>query len=150
MIALILARTTSSRTEVLRHMRSQFGESDPDLWWKIPFVLTLLIIALLLVFVLARIDRRRNQQLVKPQPMKLYLSSLIKLHFPWRDILQLWRLARALQLDHPTVLLISPAKYDESVSQYCAAGRLSRVGTQRRFLAIRHKLFDSGPMSTAS
>ena len=108
MMALILARTTSSRTEVLRQMRSQFGESDPELWWKIPLVLGLLVFALLLVWVLARRERRRARQQVRPQPMRLYLSSLIKLKVPWGHIFHLWRLARALELKHPTVLLISP------------------------------------------
>ena len=143
MMAWILARSTSSRTEVFRHMRSQFGEADPELWWKIPFVLTLLAIALLLLAILARNERKRLQQQTTPQPIKLYLGSLIKLKIPWRDIFHLWRLARALKLKHPTVLLISAAKYDDAVTQYCADGRQSHANTYKRFTTIRNTLFST-------
>ena len=150
MMALILARTTSSRTDVLRQMRAQFGESDPELWWKIPFVLSLLVVALLLVWLLAHLERRRVQQRVRPQPMKLYLGSLIKLKIPWGDIFRLWQLARAVGLEHPTVLLISATKYDEAVTRYCADGhgQMSRAGVHGQFMAIRDVLFGTGTMTT--
>jgi len=149
MMALILARTTSSRTDVLRQMRTQFGESDPELWWKIPFVIGLLVIALLLVWLLAHLERRRIQQQTRPQPMMLYLGSLIKLKIPWRDIFHLWRLASAIELEHPTVLLISATRYDEAVTRYCADGhgRISRTGIHERFMAIRDMLFATGTVT---
>jgi len=141
MTAWILAVNTSNRTEVFRQMRTQFGEADPGLWWKVPFVLVLLAIALLLVFILARIERNRMQQHVTPQPMKLYLSALIKLKIAWQDIFQLWKLAYALNLEHPAVLLISEASYNDALTRYCEDGNRRRANAHKRLIAIRDMLF---------
>ncbi len=147
MILELLAQVSPRQRDAFESMRTRFDQTDPELYWKIPFVAALLIIGLLLVALLGYLERRRQRQENKPQPMRLYLWCLAKLHVPWADMLRLWRVARALRLRHPTALLISPRLYDAAVAKYWAGHWRGKHGgaLPARFKTIRELLFNDQP-----
>lgn len=144
-IYLILAQSRVSRQELLDHMRSQFSQPDPELYWKVPVVMTLLGIALILVWVLAYLERRRTVRAQTPQPMQLFFTCAWRAGLSWLDIWNLWRLVRGLKIAQPAALLISRPMYDAAVKQFCtdADGQLAAGGVWRRFITIRSQLFDA-------
>jgi len=125
-----------SGREMLDNMSHAFRQTDPNLWWKMPAALSLLALALVLVWVLAVLERRRLERENHPQPMRLYLTALAVLHMPWRDRWHLWRLARALKLPQPAAVLISPAYFDEAVVRYCRTRKWNADTLRHRFDSI--------------
>lgn len=138
---LMLAQATATRLDqrqMLEQMRLRFSEADPDVWWKAPLVLGLLLVALVLVWVLSRLQRRRAHEQVTPQPRRLFMTVMIHLGLPWWDIYRLWRLARKLKIEHPAVLLISAGAYDDAVQRAgVTTGRAAPA-----FQLLRNRLFD--------
>jgi hypothetical protein len=142
----ILAQNTMQRkTELLRQMGSRFEQSDPDLYWKIPVVIFLLVLACVLLWVLYELQRRREEKRQVPQPMRLFLKLMRRIELTIPDIWQIWRLARRLQLEQPAALLISPGYFDKAVADDCAdpQGRILYPARRRRLLAVRSTLFGS-------
>jgi len=137
----ILAQNTLTARQMLDRMGSPFREPDPDLWWKIPLVLGLLAVALLLVWVLAYLERRRAENDHSPQPMHLFLEALAVMRLGWVDRWVMWRLARGLRLPHPAALLIASSYFDQAVTQYCRDRTFHGDALRRRFAAIRRRLF---------
>ena len=142
MTGTILARTTMTGRQMLDHMGSNFRETDPGLWWRIPLVLSLLIVAILLVWLLATMERRSSERQNHAQPIRLYLACLFKLRAGWLNIWWMWRLAQTLKLADPVVLLISPTMFDDAVGQYCNETRWYNAGLRTRFSALRRRLFE--------
>jgi hypothetical protein len=98
-------------------------------------------VGLLLVWVLAYMERRRAERSRHPQPMYLYMEALATLRVGWLDRWFMWRLARTMKLEHPTVLLITSASFDQAVKQYCRNRSIGRDTLRRRFKSIRYQLF---------
>ncbi len=147
MMPQLLAQASPRQRAAIESMRSHFEESDPELYWKIPVVAFLLLVAISLVVLLGYLELRRQRRENKPQPIRLYLWCLAKLQVPWPDILRLYRLARALRLSHPTALLISPRLYDAAVTKYWAGHWRGKRGGEPplQFRAIRERLFTDVP-----
>jgi len=146
----ILAQDTVQRkTEVLRQMGSRFEQSDPGLYWKIPVVFFLLVVACVLLWVLYELQRRRQEKVHAPQPMRLFLKVMWQIDMAVSDIWHLFRLARRLQLEHPAALLVSPGYFDKAVADDCAdpQGRVIHPARRRRLLAVRASLFGSDASS---
>ena len=75
--------------------------------------------------------------------MGLYLRVQRQLGLSLSDRWRLWRLARAIGIEHPTALLISVSMYDDAVRRYCAGQGWFRSRAPRvsHFTAIRKRLF---------
>ncbi len=131
----------ASGREILDHVSTAFRQSDPQLWWKVPVVLGLLGLALVLVWVLAILERRRLERENHPQPTRLYFNTMAVLNIGWSDRWYLWRLARALKLPQPAALLISPAYFDKVVARYCRMRSWNGDALRNRFATIRKTLF---------
>jgi len=146
---LILMQTVLKRSERLQSMRHGFTQSEPGMWWNIMLVMIMISASLSLIWLLHRIQRRRSEP-AKPQPMGLYIRVLGNLKLPLLDRWWLWRLAKALNIAHPTALLISEHLYDQAVRQYCQNKSSSRgaSGAKSRFAAIRSSLFDNRTTET--
>lgn len=141
----ILADAGLDKTRMFQEMHLRFVKPEAGISWKVPLVLGLLLVALILAMVLARMERRRVLTYHKPKPMRLYLRCLRGLQIGWWDIWHMWRLARRLQVDHPTALLISAPLYDNAVERYCQEGNPFMVAiTRGRFVRLRRGLFASG------
>ncbi|MBP7933751.1 MAG: hypothetical protein KA354_03800 [Phycisphaerae bacterium] len=145
MIPFLAQFTTLNKKEAFQQFSRQFQETDPQVWVKTVTVLALLAVAVILVHILMRLQRRRNSEQRKSRPMTLFLGSLVRMKIPVWDIVQLWRLARELRITHPVALLISAAMFDDAVSRYCqhARGRVRRRRSHNRLMAMREVLFSS-------
>lgn len=143
MMYLLAQFTTLNKKEAFQQFSRQFQETDPLLWVKTVAVLVLLTIAVILVCVLVRLQRRGDTEQGKPRPMRLFLSSLIRMKVPLLDIVQLWCLTRRLRIAHPTALLISAVLFDDAVNRYCtdSHGRILRRRSHGRLSAMRATLF---------
>ncbi len=113
-----------------------FRDGGPYPQWKIMVVLGLLVCAVALTWLCERLQHRRatGQQ---PRPLSLFRSVMGRLRLPLGDRWRLWRLARAVNLDHPVTLLVSPVLFDRAVEQY--AGDVA--GQAAAFAPIRRRLF---------
>ena len=140
----ILAQGTMQRkTELLRQMGSHFERPEPGLYWKIPVVIFLLALACVLLWVLYELQRRRQEKVHAPQPMRLFFQVMWEIGVGIGDLWHLFRLARRLQLEQPAALLICPGYFDKAVADDCAdpQGRILRPARRRRLLAVRAALF---------
>lgn len=104
--------------------------------WKIMIVLGLLACAVALTWLFERLQHRRaiGEQ---PRPLSLFRSVMHRAGLPLGDRWRLWRLARAVNLEHPVVLLISPLLFDRAVEQYTG----ETGGGSAAFAPIRRRLF---------
>lgn len=140
----LLAQTTmEEKIAIFRQMGSRLQEPDPDTSWKTLVVILLLALTVLLTWVLYSLQRRWQNQIASPQPMRLYLRTLRMLGVPTPDIWRLWLLARRLQIRHPTALLISSALFDKAVADDCCNdhGQVIRPVRRHRLMTIRAMLF---------
>ncbi|MBI4579830.1 MAG: hypothetical protein HY718_09020 [Planctomycetes bacterium] len=131
-----LAQTGSWREERLQAMHRQFRDSDPQVYMRL-VVAVLSIVAIFGIIRLLAWMQRRRLGAVKPQPLSLYMRVQAQLKLPLLDRWRLWRMAKALRIEHPTAMLISPVLYDEAVQRYGQG----RAGTQARLANIRLRLF---------
>lgn len=151
MMTLILA--SLERHDRLRSVQDRFAESDPHVFQKVMMVVALVSAILALIWLMGRVQRRRIQQIVTPQPFGLFFRVQAKLALPWLDRWRLWRLARVLRTREPTALLISPVLFDEAVKLYCEGHSLlgRRLGKAACYAVIRQRLFgDSMPEASIS
>ncbi len=144
MTAPILAQQTmEEKIAILRQMGSRFEAPDPGIWWKIPVVLCLFAATLFLVWMLYKLQRRRQEREVTPQPRRLFLRAMREIGLPAPDAWQLWRLAKRVRLPHPTAMLVSARYFDRIVDQDCRdpKGALIHPVRRRRLMAIRPAIF---------
>lgn len=133
----ILARVSDARAERLRGINSYFRESDPQLYVHMAIALAAILLIFLAIRLLYALQNRRSD--IKAQPMALYLRVQSRMGFSLWDRWQMWRLAKATEIDNPTSLLISPVLFDRAVRRYVG----SRNGCNRteRLSNIRKRLF---------
>lgn len=142
MIALILAQV-SNRRKGLEYAQEWFSRQDPTIMPQILAVIAILAVGIFIAWGTSRLQARARQP-KRAHPMRLYLKLLRRLGLSMAEQWRLWRLARALQLQHPTCLLISPAEFDEAVQRYCGARpQCGAAGTPPAFRTIRARLFPS-------
>ena len=138
----ILAQTARLPEQQFKHLQDRFSESDPTVPIRIVIVICLLVIAVFLVWLLAHLQQRR-QLPSRPQPMRMYLRLQRKLRLPLVDTIRMWHLATVVEVEHPTVLLISPTLFDDAAERFCkTSGFLgSRADAAGALAAIRKRLF---------
>ena len=138
----MLAEQAVLRRQVLDAWHEQFAKPDPTMPRQMLVVAVLMTMAILLVWLLDRWQRRRAQP-ARQQPVLLYFRVLRTLRLPWIDRWRLWKLAQVLRVDHPAALLISPALYDEAVRRFCATTGLigARAHAAPALATIRERLF---------
>ncbi len=146
---ILAQQTMEEKIAILRQMGSRFEDPDPHLWWKIPSVLCLFVAAILLVWMLYTVQRRRQEREVAPQPRRLFLRAMREIGLSASDVWHLWRLAGRTRIHHPTAMLISARYFDQVVAQDCCdqKGQLVHAARRRRLMAIRPAIF--GPEAPA-
>jgi len=143
----LLAQTTmEEKIAIFRQMGSRLQQPDPNTFWKTMVVVVLLVLAVLLTWLLFNLQRRWQNQIASPQPMRLYVRTLLMLGIPAPDIWRLWLLAKRLQIHHPTALAISSVLFDKAVADDCCDdhGQVIHPARRQRLLAIRAALFGQG------
>jgi hypothetical protein len=88
----------------------------------------------------------RQQRVKKPprptDPNRLFSRLLDRLELSWTDRRWLERIAQDLELAHPTVILLSPAFFDECVQTWRQARPGAAPGVDKRALVgLRARLF---------
>lgn len=147
----LLAQTTmEEKIAIFRQMGSRLQQPDPNTFWKTMVVVVLLVLAVLLTWLLFNLQRRWQNQIASPQPMRLYVRTLLMLGIPAPDIWRLWLLARRMRVRHPTALLVSSALFDKAVADDCCddRGRVIYPARRQRLLTIRATLFRQSMPST--
>jgi hypothetical protein len=145
---LILAQLNTSRAERLRSMGESFSKDDPGggLGILIRILCMLICLACIfgLVYMISRIQRRRANP-HQARPFAVFWRMQAGLGLGILDRLRLWRLARHINLDQPTALLISEQLFDQAVATYSRKPSrfASQGGIATSFAAVRHQLFGS-------
>lgn len=98
--------------------------------------------AVLLVHLLSRRQERSSRTLLRNDPHLLFVRLIDKLKLPALQREALGDLAKAAQLGHPAVLLLSPDAFDRSVAQWEKSRPQEATGNQRAVIgAARARLF---------
>ncbi len=140
---MILAQALSPRAEHFKRIQEQFARNDPYVSSRnIAIVLLLLVFAVVLMWLFTRLQRAGKRQATS-HPLNLYRRILRRLDLPLKARWRLWRLARALNLEHPTALLICEKLYDEAVRKYGAMKKRAsdRAAPDPAYQSIRIALF---------
>ena len=143
---MILAQAISPRAEHFKTIQEQFANKDPQTATSyIAIVFALLAFGVLLMWLFTRLQRAGSRA-AAPHPMNLYWRMLSRLGLPFGARWRLWRLVRAVDVEHPTALLISPNFYDDVVKKYCSLKGISLKGESgpQSFRSLRAKLFPQG------
>jgi hypothetical protein len=129
-------------------MGESFSREDPNGGLSIVIRILCMLISLACIFALIyminRIQRRRANP-GKARPFAVFWRMQAGLGLGLLDRFRLWRLARHIDLDQPTALLISENLFDQAVAAYTQKSYLfaSRGGIAASFATLRHRLFGS-------
>jgi hypothetical protein len=124
-----------------RAMQTQFKQPNPGVYVSILVALAAVGAIFLLVKLLARWQDKQSEAR-RSQPWSLFNRLQSQLGLPLLDRLYLWRLARAIRLDHPAAMLISPQYFDVAVERFLKGRSVSK---HARYTAIRERLFRGVP-----
>ena len=151
MIAVVLAQESFSRVEYLRSLERRFSQSEPDIGVKILVIVAVFVGTVLLFALLNRLQKRKSDPNIE-RPFRLFLKTMKCLRIPWRDRWRLWRVARALRLEHPTALLISPQAYDAALRDLARKPGLfgARPATRQALADLRLRIFAEVPAPDAA
>jgi hypothetical protein len=139
MIWTMLAQT-SSQGRGLDAAHEWFGRSDPTVLKQIVAVLGLIALGILIAWLVSQLQLHLKAPRTRSRPMRLFLRMQSRLGLPMLDRWRLWRLARTMDLRHPTALLISSALFDEAVTKYRSSPARRRVSAAS-FTVLRSRLF---------
>lgn len=123
--------------EFLKPIREQFERGG-----SVGSILGVLLVTALLVFLVYALTQwlhNRSPQSDRNNPRKLFGSLTDKLGLDPSERSVLMRMAYELRLSHPTVLLLSPMLFDDSLARW-GAGKSGRVQGEQ-VGRIRTKLF---------
>ncbi len=144
-IPAVLGQISGSRADRLRALQTRFKEPDPRVYISILVGVAAVAGIFLMVKLLARWEKRAGES-GQPQPWRLFRRVQVQLGLRWFDRFCLWRVARALRLEQPTALLISPLYYDRAVERFLTGRSGARRGQLNR---IRSRLYGSSDLASA-
>jgi hypothetical protein len=132
----ILAISDLASRPQLQNAHRWFSRSDPTIMITVVTVIGLICLGMLIAAMWQRIREWRMEP-ARRQPMALFRRLQRQLGLRWMDRWRLWRLARRLQLPHPSALLISELYFDQCVEKAAKMGG----GTIDTYLSLRKHLF---------
>ena len=138
----MLAQLADPRQQVLQGMNERFNTIEPDISHDVTFVVIMVAGLLGLAWILQR--RQRRARLAGEIHPRVFLRKVMrKLQLSWGQRLRLWDVARVLNLEQPTAVLISEPLFKELAEQYCQSKSLigDRNGVAGELEQIRRRLF---------
>jgi hypothetical protein len=125
-------------------MRQGFTQTESNIWLKVILIIALVACVIVLAQLLSRLQQLKSRPR-RPHPMALFRRVQNKLGLSPADRWCLWWLARVLNIENPTALLISARLYDQAVYRYCTSRGwiCNRARAAPRFAAIRQRVFDT-------
>lgn len=133
----LLAQVTDPRAARLRGLQERFQEPNPGALRN----MLVSVLAIAAIFVLAKLLaslQKRHTDGARSQPYRLFRRMQAQLGLGYLERWRLWRVARSLEIEHPTALLISAGYFDHAVGQYLVK---ASPGEHKQLSTIRQRLF---------
>jgi len=132
-------------TKTLEGMRHGFvnqTEHGADLWWKILGLAFFSALAIALLVLLNRLQQGRSAA-IAPNSGALFRQVIKELSLGLPDRIVLTRVAHELKLANPTIMLLTPQLFAETVRDYLAVSSGGNTaGEMTRLAAIHKRLFN--------
>ena len=129
---------TAYRDYYWQSFNSHFNTVNPQFLSNFLISIAVIVAIFIVAKLLSAIQIRRQADKTRSRPYKLLVKTQAALGLPWRDRWRLWWLSRALNLPHPTALLISSAFFDRAIERHNPSRR-----SRAHWAAIRKRIFDS-------